>query len=127
MRWLLLVGAIVSEVTATLSLRAAVDHPGWYVLVVAGYGASFVFLAAVLKRQMPVGVAYGIWGASGVTATAILAAWLFGDALTWLMGAGIVLVIGGVLVVEVGSQKAEEARARALADTDVPVGSELSR
>jgi small multidrug resistance pump len=28
--------------------------------VVIGYGASFVLLAIVLKRGMPVGVAYGV-------------------------------------------------------------------
>ncbi|MFC4602432.1 DMT family transporter [Rhodococcus kronopolitis] len=111
MRWILLLGAIVTEVAATLSLRAAVDHPGWYLPVVLGYGAAFVFLAAVLKTQMPVGVAYGIWGASGVSLTAVLAAWLFGDPLTLLMAAGIALVIAGVLTVEVGSQRAAEARA----------------
>ena len=35
--WLLLIGAILSEVTATLSLRGALDNPALYVLVVAGY------------------------------------------------------------------------------------------
>ncbi|WP_424808766.1 DMT family transporter [Rhodococcus sp. 27YEA15] len=102
MRLWLLSGAIVSEVAATLSLRAATDHPGWYVLVVTGYLASFAFLAGTLKR-MAVGVAYGIWGACGITLTAILAAVLFGDALTLLMGVGIALVIAGVLLVEMGS------------------------
>lgn len=109
MRWWLLVGAIVCEVVATLSLRAATDHPAWYALVVAGYVASFGFLSVVL-RSMPVGVAYGIWGACGITITAIAAAMIFGDALTALMGVGIVLVIAGVLVVELGAQAAESAR-----------------
>lgn len=103
MKWLLLAGAVVTEVTATLSLRAATDHPAWYVLVVAGYGASFFFLARVLTR-MPVGVAYGIWGASGILLTALLAAMFFGDALTVPMLMGIVLVIVGVLLVEFGSR-----------------------
>ncbi|CAM2919104.1 multidrug efflux SMR transporter [Prescottella defluvii] len=115
MRWWLLSGAVVCEVVATLSLRAAVDHPAWYVLVATGYVASFGFLSAVL-RLMPVGVAYGIWGACGITITAVAAALLFGDALTVLMGIGIALVIAGVLVVELGSQSAEEARAGADAE-----------
>ncbi|QKT10148.1 DMT family transporter [Rhodococcus sp. W8901] len=109
MKWWLLSGAIVCEVAATLSLRAATEHPAWYVLVVTGYLASFAFLAVVL-RHMAVGVAYGIWGACGITLTAVLATVLFGDALTALMGVGIALVIAGVLTVELGSQAAEKDR-----------------
>lgn len=118
MRWWLLVGAIVCEVVATLSLRAATDHPAWYVLVVAGYVASFGFLSLVLRR-MPVGVAYGIWGACGITITAIAAALIFGDALTVLMGIGIALVIAGVLVVELGSQAAEKSSAGVAVDSEL--------
>ncbi|PTR28886.1 small multidrug resistance pump [Rhodococcus sp. OK519] len=117
MRWWLLSGAIGCEVAATLSLRAATDHPVWYVLVVAGYLASFAFLAVVL-RHMAVGVAYGIWGACGITLTALLASVLFGDALTALMGAGIALVIAGVLTVELGSQAAERERSREQRDVE---------
>ncbi|MGH3895258.1 MAG: QacE family quaternary ammonium compound efflux SMR transporter, partial [Rhodococcus qingshengii] len=29
-KWLLLITAILTEVSATLSLRAALDHPAWY-------------------------------------------------------------------------------------------------
>lgn len=110
MKWWLLTGTISFEVAATLSLRAAVDHPAWYALVVVGYLASFIFLAAVL-RLMPVGVAYGIWGAGGITLTALLAAVLFQDSLTVPMVIGMGLVIAGVLVVELGSQEAATERA----------------
>jgi multidrug transporter EmrE-like cation transporter len=40
--WLFLSAAIVSEVAASLSLKGALDAPAWYLLVVAGYAASFV-------------------------------------------------------------------------------------
>lgn len=103
MRYLLLAGAIVCEVTATLCLRGALDAPLLYVPVVVGYVASFVFLSLVLRRGMPVGVAYGIWGAVGVAATALLASVLFGEALTPVMLLGIGLVLAGVLTVELGS------------------------
>ncbi len=56
---LLLLSAIATEVTGSLSLRAAVDHPGWYAAVVPAYVAAFVFLAAVLRAGMGLGVAYG--------------------------------------------------------------------
>lgn len=65
--WLLLAAAILCEVAATLSLKGALDRPALYVVVVAGYMASFTLLAAVLRRGMGLGVAYGIWSACGVT------------------------------------------------------------
>ena len=84
-------------------MRASQDHSAWLVLVVAGYLASFVLLTMVLRTGMPVGVAYGIWGASGTAATAVLAAALFRDPFTWPIAAGIALIIAGVLLVEFGS------------------------
>ena len=105
-KWLLLAGAILTEVTASLSLKGALDHPGLYALVAAGYLASFVFLGRVLRSGVPLGVAYGIWGALGVALTAVFSAIIFGERLTLLMGFGLVLLMAGVLVVELGSQAA---------------------
>lgn len=102
--WVLLGGAVVSEVTATLALRAATERPLWYPLVVAGYLGAFVLLAAVLRRGTAIGVAYGIWAALGVTLTAVAAAFLFAEPLTPVMGAGFVLIVAGVLLVELGSR-----------------------
>jgi small multidrug resistance pump len=64
-KWVLLIAAIAVEVAATLSLRASQDHSAWLVVVVAGYVGSFILLTLVLRTGMPVGVAYGIWGACG--------------------------------------------------------------
>ncbi|MCP9275194.1 DMT family transporter [Mycolicibacterium arenosum] len=102
-KWMLLAAAIVTEVAATLSLRASQDHAAWLGVVVVGYAAAFALLTLVLRTGMPVGVAYGIWGASGTAATAVLAAVLFRDPFTWLIALGIGLIIGGVLFVELGS------------------------
>lgn len=104
--WLLLAGAIAAEVAASLSLKGAQAHPGWYAVVVAGYLASFTLFAGVLRRGVPVGVAYGLWGACGVVATALLSAAVFGEALSGTTGTGIGLVVIGVLTVEIGSQQA---------------------
>lgn len=108
MTWLLLMLAIVSEVAATLSLKAAVTIPALYVVVVSGYLASFVFLTFVLKRGMGLGVAYGIWGAIGVALTAVLSAIIFGEAFTAVMGIGMVCIIAGVLLVEMGSHRVDD-------------------
>ena len=110
MKWVFLAAAIVAEVTASLALQAAVDQPGWYALVVVGYLVAFGMLILVLRRGMGIGVAYGIWGASGVALTAVLAAVLFGQALTPVMLVGIAFIAAGVLLVELGSQRALAAR-----------------
>ena len=106
---MLLAGAIVIEVVATLSLRASQDHSAWLVLVAVGYVGAFVLLTMVLRTGMPVGVAYGIWGALGTAGTAVLAALLFGDPFTWPIAAGIGLIIAGVLLVEIGSHRSAAA------------------
>lgn len=102
-KWLLLGGAIAVEVSATLSLRASQEHAAWLVVVVAGYTGAFALMAAVLRTGMPVGVAYGIWGAVGTAVTATVAAVLFGEPFTWPVVLGIGLIIAGVLLVEFGS------------------------
>jgi small multidrug resistance pump len=109
-QWLCLGGAVITEVSATLALNAALEAPGWYALVIAGYVAAFFLLAVCLRLGMTISVAYGAWGAGGVTATALLSASIFKEPLTWLMGIGIVLILAGVITVEVGSQKAHRAK-----------------
>ncbi len=105
-KWLMLAAAIGAEVAATLALKAALGHPAWYALVAGGYAAAFAFLAVCLRLGLKIGVAYGIWGAGGVTATAVLSAVIYGEPLTTLMGLGVALIIAGVLTVELGSQRA---------------------
>ncbi|MGV0660981.1 DMT family transporter [Mycolicibacterium sp. XJ879] len=104
--WVLLGAAVIAEIAATLSLRASHDHSAWLAVVIAGYVTAFTLLTLVLRAGMPVGVAYGIWGALGTAGTAALAAVLFGDPFTWPIVAGIGLIIAGVLLVEFGSERA---------------------
>ncbi|TDO44724.1 small multidrug resistance pump [Kribbella sp. VKM Ac-2527] len=106
-KWFALAGAIGAEVAATLALKAALDQPAWYAVVTAGYIAAFILVTACLRLGMPIGVAYGIWAATGVALTALLSAVIFGEPLTALMGLGIVLIIAGVLTVELGSHQAQ--------------------
>ena len=105
--WLALGGAIVSEVSATLALRQALNHPGFYVIVGIGYALAFILLSLTLKASMPLGVAYGLWGALGVALTAVLSMLVFGEPITVLVALGIALIMAGVLLVEVGAQRAD--------------------
>jgi small multidrug resistance pump len=102
--WLLLTGAVVSEVAGTVSLRAAATgRRAWYLVVAVGYGLALVLLSAALAEGMPLGMAYGIWAALGVALTALASRWLFGETITARMGAGLVLIGLGVLLVEIGA------------------------
>ena len=107
--WLLLIAAILGEVAGSLSLKGALQHPGLYGLVAAAYLTSFVCLALVLRAGLGLGVAYGIWGATGVALTAIGSALLFDEAITPVMVVGMVLIMVGVVVVEAGAQRAASA------------------
>lgn len=121
--WLLLAGAIVAEMAATLSLKGALTHPWLYVVVVAGYAGAFGLLALVLRRGMGLAVAYGIWGALGVVAAAVLSWLIFDERLNAVMGAGIVLVVAGVLAIEFGAQQARRTAAAATAALPGPSAS----
>lgn len=97
--WLLLAGAIVSEVCGTLSLKAAdgLRRPGFVILVVACYGVSFALLALALK-SIQVGPAYAIWAGVGTALVLVAGALLFGERLTWAAAGGVTLIVAGVLV-----------------------------
>ena len=101
--WYWLLAAVTSDVTATLSLKAALGHPGWYGAVVVGYLLSFFFLSRALVAGMAIGVAYGIWAAAGVALTAVISRIFFKEPLTWVMSLGLVLIVGGVLLIETGA------------------------
>lgn len=104
MPWLLLIGAILAEVTATVSLRFSEGFTRLVpsVITAIGYGTAFFLLAQTLKLGMPVGVAYAIWAAVGVSLVAVIGALFLGEALTWVQVAGVLLIIGGVVAIETG-------------------------
>jgi small multidrug resistance pump len=102
--WVVLAVAILAEVGGTLSLRMATHGRRlWLVPVVVGYLIAFAGLTVALRLGMTIGVAYGVWAASGVALTALAGRVLFKEPFTWVMGAGIALIVGGVLLIEVGS------------------------
>jgi small multidrug resistance pump len=102
--WVLLVLAIASEVTATLSLRASegLRRRRWIPVIVVGYVLAFSLLGAVLAMGMPVGVAYGVWAAAGVAITAVLGRVIFKDHFSVVMAIGVALIAVGVVLIELG-------------------------
>lgn len=104
MMWLLLAGAILTEVSATLCLRLASQGKRlWYAAVGTGYLLAFTLLSLTLEQGMNLGVAYGTWAAAGVALTAVASRIFFKESLTPVMVVGLVLIICGVLLIELSA------------------------
>ena len=103
--YVLLTLAIIAEVIATSSLKAAENFTRLWpsVLVVSGYVAAFWLLMQVMKT-VPVGVAYAIWSGAGIVLVTLIASILYRqipDLAAWL---GIGLIIAGVAVIQLFSK-----------------------
>ena len=105
MTWVLLAVAILLEVGGTLALRQSdgMRKRAWAAATLLTYVVSTVLLWLTLDAGMAVGVAYGIWAATGVALTAVAGRVLFGDALSPRMLLGIAAIAGGVLLIELGA------------------------
>jgi small multidrug resistance pump len=104
-QWILLSIAILSEVIATSSLKAAEGFTRFWpsLVVLIGYLLAFYFLSLTLKT-IPVGVAYAIWSGVGVVLIA-LAGWFFLDqSLDMPAIIGLMLIVAGVVVINVFSK-----------------------
>ncbi|GAB3492063.1 DMT family transporter [Nocardiopsis coralliicola] len=105
---LLIAVAVLAEVAGTISLRFSEGFTRLVpsLITIAGYVTAFWMLGQALKAGMPVGVAYGIWAAAGVSLVAIIGAAFLGESLSWVQIGGIVLVVGGVVALEMGGKHA---------------------
>ncbi|MFJ8078595.1 DMT family transporter [Streptomyces sp. NPDC096176] len=106
MGFVLVAGAIVSEVIGTLALRASygLSRPGPTVLVVVGYAAAFVMLAQALKT-LNVGPVYAIWSGVGTVGAFVGGVLLFDEPVKPATLIGIALVVIGVAVMYLGGMK----------------------
>ena len=106
--WVMLSVAIVTEIAATMSLRASNGFTRLLpsIVVIAGYGLSFFLLSLVLKT-LPVGMVYAIWSAVGIAALAILGRLVWNDPLPPLAVVGLLLIVGGIVVLRVAVGTAE--------------------
>ncbi|MDR4459574.1 MAG: SMR family transporter [Nitrospirales bacterium] len=105
MTYLYLFLAIVAEVIATSSLKAAEGFTklGPSLLVVIGYFAAFFLLSLVL-RSMTVGIAYAIWSGVGIILLALVGAVAFREIPDTPAVIGMGLIIAGVIVIHLFSQ-----------------------
>ncbi|MFK3889857.1 DMT family transporter [Sphingomonas sp. NPDC079357] len=107
MAYLLLLVAIVAEVTATSALKQSdgFTRPWPTLVTIIGYGIAFYFLSLTL-RTLPTGVAYAIWSGIGIVLVTAVA-WLWhGQRLDAAAIAGMALIVAGVLVMNLFSSSA---------------------
>ncbi|MEU7434332.1 multidrug efflux SMR transporter [Streptomyces sioyaensis] len=99
MAYLLLAGAILSEVLATTAMKYSDGFSRLWPSVgtAAGYVLAFVLLAQTLK-SMSVGTAYAIWAGVGTALIAAIGMVFLGESASGLKVLGVVLVIAGVVV-----------------------------
>lgn len=103
--WLFLLAAIISEVTATSSLKASAGFTKIMpsVVVVVGYALSFYFLSLVLKA-IPIGIAYAVWAGLGIVLLAVVGWMVFGQALDAPALLGMALILAGIIIMNVFSK-----------------------
>ncbi|WP_431921571.1 DMT family transporter [Nonomuraea jabiensis] len=122
MAWLLLTLAIAIEIGASTALRAA-SHgqpPGSSAtltsLALAGVVLSYTLMAAALRQQMEVGIAYALWSGVGTAAIAVIGILAFGESVSSIKMLAIVLIVAGVILL----QLAPQARTTTVARTTMP-------
>ncbi len=103
--YLLLAGAIITEVVATVSLSLSNGFTRLLpsLVVIVGYMSSFTLLSFALARGLPLAIAYAIWAGVGVALVAVIGVVLLGNNLTWTQAGGIVAVVVGVTMIELGA------------------------
>jgi small multidrug resistance pump len=99
MPYLLLAGAILTEVIGTTAMKYSNGFTRLWpsVVTVVGYLISFALLAQTL-RSMAVGTAYAIWSAVGAALIATIGIVFLDESASVLRLSGIALVIAGVVV-----------------------------
>lgn len=110
MKWFILVLGILSNASASVLIKIAMQAPrkfpspsdpaaalsNWpFWLGLGLYGAAFLLYAASLAR-LPLNVAHPILTAGAVAMVALSSALIFREPFPWTTGVGIILVIAGV-------------------------------
>lgn len=97
--------AIIAEVAATSFLKSSEGMTKlWPTLAsVAGYAVAFYFLSITLK-EIPTGVAYGIWSGVGIVLVSAVGWLWFKQTLDAPALAGIGMIMAGVLTINLFSK-----------------------
>ncbi|WP_210610706.1 DMT family transporter [Priestia flexa] len=98
MEWISLVLAGLCEMFGVVMINKLHKDRNWQslVLLIIGFGASFIFLAYSMKT-LPMGKAYAIWTGIGASGGAILSMVLYGESKDWRQLVFIGMVLGAAI------------------------------
>ncbi|OAA29662.1 small multidrug resistance pump [Frankia sp. EI5c] len=101
MQYLLLMLAVLSEVTGTSLLKATEGFTRLWptVACLSAYGLAFLALSRAVQRGLDVGIGYAIWAGLGTTLIVAIGAVFLHERLTAAKLLGVALIIAGVIVV----------------------------
>lgn len=105
MAYLFLALAILAEVIGTMALKATngftVVLPSAIVLI--SYTAAFILLSFCL-REIPVGIAYGIWAGIGIVLVTVAGAFIYKQIPDTPAVIGLLLIVTGVTIIHLFSK-----------------------
>ncbi|PAF47897.1 hypothetical protein BKH41_06415 [Helicobacter sp. 12S02232-10] len=102
--WAFLMIAIMAEVIATISLKAA-SGEGWgYALMTASIILSYYFMGLCV-RIIPIGIAYAMWEVLGLCLIVSFSIFIFGEMPNIYQKIGIGLGIIGIVLINLGEKK----------------------
>ncbi|MGX6443516.1 DMT family transporter [Neobacillus sp. K501] len=98
MAWISLVFAGLFEMFGVVMINKFHQDRNWksVVLLVLGFGASFLFLSYAMET-LPMGTAYAIWTGIGASGGAILGMLLYGESKDWKRLVFIAMVLGAAI------------------------------
>ncbi|KKB38288.1 DMT family transporter [Bacillus thermotolerans] len=98
MSWVYLVLAGLFEMTGVAMISRLHEKKNWQslLLLLASFGASFLFLALAME-ELPMGTAYAVWTGIGASGGAILGMALYGESKSWKRIFFIALVLGATI------------------------------
>ncbi|MGN7388144.1 DMT family transporter [Sporosarcina sp. SAFN-015] len=98
MAWIALIVAGLCEMLGVVLINKLHKDRNWQslVLLIASFGASFIFLAYSM-RTLPMGTAYAIWTGIGASGGAILGMVLFKESKDWKRLVFIGMVLGAAI------------------------------
>ncbi|UVI31875.1 DMT family transporter [Paenibacillus spongiae] len=98
MAWTYLILAGLFEMFGVAMINKLNKDKNWkaFLLLLTGFGASFLFLALAMK-SLPMGTAYAVWTGIGASGGAILGMLVYGEPKTALRILFIAMVLGAAV------------------------------
>lgn len=104
MPYVLLAAAVACEVfgTSMMKLSNGFERKLPVAGIVVGYALAFALIGFALQ-ELPLGLAYGIWGGAGAVLTAVVGAVFWSEGMSDRKISGIALVVLGIFAMEIGA------------------------